>query len=718
MKIVRFITLCLMLLAAACSRDYTTPSIYSERTLTIAIDSDDTRVQLAEGKTVWSKDDRVAVIYASGEVEEWLYMGETGQREGVFTPTSSTVHDAAMSAVVYPYNATYSLSANNTIKATISSTQHYLIDSYGLEGNILVGAIDTTTKLRNACSWLRLHIMGNGEVVQSIRLVGNNNEQLAGDVIVNINDATISHPTTAANISQEAVLYCDNDIELSSTATTFYIATLPQTLRSGFSVEIVCNDGSSMTKSTTKSIALERNTITPMSAFVYEADREDDSYPSTNQIWYATVDNTMLTIDANLFDASIAEHQYGVCFEGKCYEYFYITFDKMVTKVNNRAFMRNSAIKTIYLPHSIKSIGQLAFQKCDNLSTIHLGRNTQSIEYGAFSNCPSITEIYCHSTTPPTLGKYVFSSTTNTGETPYIQPMIYVPASAIEAYKSADGWSNLADCIRGYDFVAGEETPPAEGETTRFNHRILLVDHTGADCIYCPMMTDRLYALANYSNPDYTMCYNEVQCHGGSFAETNDPAYSEAAATVDRFYKISSYPYLVANFNRTEIKMRESESQFVESEMTKVFETHRKPFGADVGIAVSASTKSNNISINIEVAAAVTNQYRVTAWVLESNIYSPNQAGATTERHRIYHHALRAIAGSYSEDDISGDSLGTISKGETAAKKYIMTLDSNWKSENLEVLVIVSAPNANGSYDVVNTALCPINSSRDYEYIE
>lgn len=715
-----------MLIIVACSSDYTKQPlpqpITSERELIIAIDSDDTRVQLAEGKTVWSAGDRVAVIYASGNVEEWRYKGETGEREGIFTPATNYTYDnTSTTAIVYPYNANYSLSANSTIKATIPATQHYLKDSYGLDGNILVGAVGTTTKLRNACSWLRLHITGKGEVVRSIKLTGNNNEQMAGEIVVNINDATSMLTTTAANASKEVILTHDTGVTLSSTATAFYIAIPPQTLSNGFTVEVTCNDGSKMTKSTSKSIALERNTITPMAAFTFEADADNDSYPANNQIWYTSNNSNMLTIGSGYFDATVTEHKFGVCFGGTCYDYYYATFDKDITSVNYAAFYGNENIKSIYLPHSVQNIGICAFCACKSLSTVHLGRNIKSLETGAFLNSPSLKEIYCHATTPPALGEYVFRIDNGTQPYPYVQAMIYVPASAVETYKNAEGWNKFADYICGYDFATGEQTKPESGEATRYNHRILLVDHTGVNCGFCPIMTDRLYALANYSNPDYdySTFYNEVQCHGGSFAGTSDPAYSEVAKIVDGFYKPTGYPALMPNFNKTSIYRGSYDWEFVEVEMTKVFQTYRKSLGADVGIAVTAKNiKGNYLTIDIEVAAAVTNTYKVTAWVLENNIYSPNQSGAKTDRHTTYHHALRTIAGSYSKEDISGDSLGIISKGETASKRYNVLLNSNWKTEDLEVLVIVSAPNGNGGYDVVNTALCPINSSRDYEYIE
>ena len=44
-----------------------------------------------------------------------------------------------------------------------------------------------------------------------------------------------------------------------------------------------------------------------------------------------------------------------------------------------------------------------------------------------------------------------------------------------------------------------------------FNHRVVLTDHTGVNCPYCPQMVDTLEQLAK---TEYHNHYNEVTCHG------------------------------------------------------------------------------------------------------------------------------------------------------------------------------------------------------------
>ena len=148
-----------------------------------------------------------------------------------------------------------------------------------------------------------------------------------------------------------------------------------------------------------------------------------------------------------------------------------------------------------------------------------------------------------------------------------------------------------------------------------------------------------------------------------------------------------------------------------------MFNSTRKKFGADAGIAISTTMNSSTITIDANVKSDKTQEYRITAWVLENNISSPNQNGATQDYHKVYNHALRYIAGTYSKDDISGDSLGVIEKGSVVDKHYTVNIDSAWNYLNLEVLVIVSAKNVDGEFEVVNCAMCPMNAMRDYEYI-
>lgn len=246
---------------------------------------------------------------------------------------------------------------------------------------------------------------------------------------------------------------------------------------------------------------------------------------------------------------------------------------------------------------------------------------------------------------------------------------------------------------------------------TKFNHRILLVDHTGINCPNCPLMTDNLRA---FHKTEWVNNYNEVTCHAGGYAG-GDPANSPAANVVNQFYSPSGYPTLNLNFYSGNVPNYYTDTFVVK--MDEEFKKLIKKDGADAGIAVAVTGDSEMVYATVSVKAAVEQEYKVTAWLLESKIYG-NQSGASEDYHKIYNYALRNVGGSYSRADISGDSVGVIKVGEYAETGFELPITSTkWKVENMDVLIIVSAKDKTKRWEVVNTALCPVNSTVGYEYL-
>ena len=86
------------------------------------------------------------------------------------------------------------------------------------------------------------------------------------------------------------------------------------------------------------------------------------------------------------------------------------------------------------------SIGDSAFAYCDGLKSITIPDSVTSIGSHAFYNCSSLISITITAVVPPTLSNVnAFQDTNNCP--------IYVPAASVDAYKTANTWSNLADRI-------------------------------------------------------------------------------------------------------------------------------------------------------------------------------------------------------------------------------------------------------------------------------
>lgn len=92
------------------------------------------------------------------------------------------------------------------------------------------------------------------------------------------------------------------------------------------------------------------------------------------------------------------------------------------------------------IPNTVTSIGYTAFDGCNSLESIEIPSSVTEIGTYAFINCENLTSATVLATTPPTAGTLIFS-------TSFIQN-IYVPASSVDAYKSASGWSNYRDIIQ------------------------------------------------------------------------------------------------------------------------------------------------------------------------------------------------------------------------------------------------------------------------------
>ena len=251
-----------------------------------------------------------------------------------------------------------------------------------------------------------------------------------------------------------------------------------------------------------------------------------------------------------------------------------------------------------------------------------------------------------------------------------------------------------------------------EPENLAFNHRVVLIDHTGVGCGYCPAATDQ---LRNLAKTQWHKHYNEVTCHAGTFSG-GDPANSAAANALNQFQDglhKGSKPVICFNFYT-------KSNGYGATAMQAVLQEKVNKDGADVGIAMAVEGDNTNIYCAAQVKAKESKEYKVVAWLLESNIYSPNQSSATQDYHKIYNFALRNISGEYSKANVAGESIGVLEEGQTYDCAFTLPIVSTkWNWENMGVLVIVSAKDDNNRWDVVNSAYCSLeDKSKAYEYVE
>ena len=279
-------------LFAACTTESTTDavSVPVPDVLTVSLE-EDTRMQLMDEKTVWNEGDLVSVFYKSNANQKWQFNGVTGDRYGELTPVEAGVATAEMEkvVVVYPYDANYLVTpSTGAIEATLPAEQSYLEGSYGLGSSMMISSgYYRQFTLKNVMGWLKLQLTGDGEKVTKVVFRGNNGEQVAGNVYVEADDATLILSSTEAEAGEaaggtlsfensvvtELTLNCDG-VALGAEATSFYLALPPQEFSNGFTVEIWGQDANGnelkMVKKSEAALTIERNVIQPLEAVAYE----------------------------------------------------------------------------------------------------------------------------------------------------------------------------------------------------------------------------------------------------------------------------------------------------------------------------------------------------------------------------------------------------------------------------------------------------------------
>ena len=186
-----------------------------------------------------------------------------------------------------------------------------------------------------------------------------------------------------------------------------------------------------------------------------------DSAFGCHRGWLSGAEFTKLTIGNNI--TKIGDQ----VFIG-CRSLVNVTIPNSITEIGRSAFEHCVSLTSITIPDSVTSIGYYAFYNCTLLTSVTIGNSVTSIGSSAFSGCKSLTsvtipdsvteigdavfrdctslnEVYCKSITPPTGGADMFYHSAS-------ECKIYVPTASVNAYKTADGWSNYAYSIVGYDF--------------------------------------------------------------------------------------------------------------------------------------------------------------------------------------------------------------------------------------------------------------------------
>ncbi|MFA6860262.1 MAG: InlB B-repeat-containing protein [Clostridia bacterium] len=111
--------------------------------------------------------------------------------------------------------------------------------------------------------------------------------------------------------------------------------------------------------------------------------------------------------------------------------------------VESVAFYSCKKLTSVIIPSSVTTIDIFSFSH-SNITSITIPSSVANIENYAFSNCTNLTCVNMRSMTPAPIKSETF-------ENHNISLKIYVPASSLQAYKSATNWSTYANHIFAYE---------------------------------------------------------------------------------------------------------------------------------------------------------------------------------------------------------------------------------------------------------------------------
>ena len=157
---------------------------------------------------------------------------------------------------------------------------------------------------------------------------------------------------------------------------------------------------------------------------------ESNAFSPCYSLLSITIPNGVTKIGSNAF--------------GYCYSLPSITIPDSVTSIESNAFRYCSSLTSITIPDSVTSIENNAFGYCYSLASITIPNGVTKIGSVAFFNCYSVAfyDFSNHTSVPTLSNANAFSSIA-------ADCQIRVPASLVDAWKTATNWSTYADHIVG-----------------------------------------------------------------------------------------------------------------------------------------------------------------------------------------------------------------------------------------------------------------------------
>ncbi len=377
-----------------------------------------------DNRIVWSKGDKLAIFQGANIADEYQVKdGCHGKSEGSFSLVSdnndingdfSSGMEIPVNIAIYPYEddvrCTDAVIANDdteTSKYTISnvtipSNQDYVKGSFPQGTFTMIAVTESINnhnlKFKNVLGALKIQLCGEC-TVKSIKLIGNNNEVLAGEAeIIVYNGTDVPEITMMDGGSESIILDCGEGVRLdSSTPTDFIIAIPPVNFIRGFTLIILDADGDETSVKAAASNRINRSSILKMPILNLPIIESANNIVFEDNI---IKESCVKAFDTNA-DGELSFEEAEAVTDLSKMELSNKTFTsftelKYFTSVKKipGCFFQASKLQEITLPEGLQNIGEKAFEGCKMLTSINIPETVSSIGSKAFSNCSRLSKVY------------------------------------------------------------------------------------------------------------------------------------------------------------------------------------------------------------------------------------------------------------------------------------------------------------------------------------
>lgn len=133
-----------------------------------------------------------------------------------------------------------------------------------------------------------------------------------------------------------------------------------------------------------------------------------------------------------------------LCLQGRVLKLSVAGKSRLAGNFRQRTFLHCTSLESVNIPKGFadSKFPSNVFRDCISLtSLIEVPETVTIIGMATFNGCTSLAGVKLKGNVPPSLEYSVFGNSTFP---------IYVPEAAVNAYKSASGWTSLASRIMGY----------------------------------------------------------------------------------------------------------------------------------------------------------------------------------------------------------------------------------------------------------------------------